>query len=291
MGNIFTTILVQPLTNGLILIYKYLGQNLGVAIILFSILLILILRPLTKPYLESMKKIKELGPQMEKIKKKFGKDKLKLSQAQAALYKQNKINPTAGCLPYILQFLVLIALFQVFTTALSEDAIQSGKLNELLYAPLKFSQGETLNTKFLYMDISKPDTFHIPGISFALPGLFLILATLAQFLSVKISTPYVSAEEKLAKKTKGTLDDTQVMMQKSMTYMMPLMTLIFGMKFPSGLALYWLVYSIFNVWQQASMSGWGSLTPLVNKVKPRLNGGKSSSGSVKSSLSKTKQLK
>lgn len=291
MGNIFTTILVQPLTNGLILIYKYLGQNLGVAIILFSILLILILRPLTKPYLESMKKIKELGPQMEKIKKKFGKDKLKLSQAQAALYKQNKINPTAGCLPYILQFLVLIALFQVFTTALSEDAIQSGKLNELLYAPLKFSQGETLNTKFLYMDISKPDTFHIPGISFALPGLFLILATLAQFLSVKISTPYVSAEEKLAKKTKGTLDDTQVMMQKSMTYMMPLMTLIFGMKFPSGLALYWLVYSIFNVWQQASMSGWGSLTPLVNKVKSRLNGGKSSSGSVKSSLSKTKQLK
>ncbi|KKR41764.1 MAG: putative membrane protein [Candidatus Woesebacteria bacterium GW2011_GWB1_40_12] len=205
MGNIFTTILVQPLTNGLILFYKYLGQNLGVAIILFSIFLIFVLRPLTKPYLESMKKIKDIGPQVEKLKKKFGSDKLKFSQAQAELYKQNKINPTAGCLPYILQFLVLIALFQVFTVALSEQEITSGKLNQLLYAPLKFSDGQALNTKFIYMNISKPDTFNIPGISFGFPGLFLILATFAQFLSVKITTPYIKAEEKIAKKTKGNL--------------------------------------------------------------------------------------
>ncbi|KKR90320.1 MAG: Membrane protein insertase, YidC/Oxa1 family [Candidatus Woesebacteria bacterium GW2011_GWD1_41_12] len=270
MGNIFTTILVQPLTNGLILFYKYLGQNLGVAIILFSIFLIFVLRPLTKPYLESMKKIKDIGPQVEKLKKKFGSDKLKFSQAQAELYKQNKINPTAGCLPYILQFLVLIALFQVFTVALSEQEITSGKLNQLLYAPLKFSDGQALNTKFIYMNISKPDTFNIPGISFGFPGLFLILATFAQFLSVKITTPYIKAEEKIAKKTKGNLDDTQVMMQKSMTYMMPLMTLIFGLKLPSGLALYWLVYSLVNVWQQVSMSGWGSLTPMVNLVKSKV---------------------
>jgi YidC/Oxa1 family membrane protein insertase len=270
MGNIFTTILVQPLTNGLILFYKYLGENLGVAIILFSIFLIFVLRPLTKPYLQSMKKIKDIGPQVEKLKKKFGSDKLKFSQAQAELYKQNKINPTAGCLPYILQFLVLIALFQVFTVALSEQQIASGKLNQLLYAPLKFSDGQALNTKFTYLNISKPDTFHIPGISFGLPGLFLILATFAQFLSVKITTPYIKTEEKIAKKTKGDLDDTQVMMQKSMTYMMPLMTLIFGLKLPSGLALYWLVYSMVNVWQQVSMSGWGSLTPMVNLVKSKL---------------------
>ena len=72
MGNIFTTILVQPLTNGLILFYRYLGQNLGIAIILFSIFLIFLLKPLTKPYLESMKRIKEMGPQVAKLKKKYG---------------------------------------------------------------------------------------------------------------------------------------------------------------------------------------------------------------------------
>lgn len=270
MGNIFTTILVQPLTNGLILFYKYLGQNLGVAIILFSIFLIFLLKPLTKPYLESMKRIKEMGPQVAKLKKKYGSDKVKFSQAQAELYKQNKINPTAGCLPYILQFLVLIALFQVFTVALSAQEIASGKLDQLLYAPLKFADGQSLNTKFLYMDISKPDVFNIPGITFGLPGLFLILATLAQFLSVKITSPYIKEEQKIAGKTKGDLDDTQVMMQKSMTYMMPLMTLIFGLKLPSGLALYWLVYSIANVWQQVSMSGWGSLTSTINLLKSKL---------------------
>src|SRR4030066_603229 len=254
MGNIFTTILVQPLTNGLILFYRVLGQNLGIAILAFSLVLIFLLRPLTKPYMNSMKRIKEMEPQLAKLRKKFGNDKLKMSQAQAELYKQNKINPTAGCLPYILQFVVLIALFQVFTAALSGQDIASGKLNQLLYAPVKFAADERINTKFLYLDISKPDTFTIPGIPFGIPGLFLILATLAQFLSVKITAPYLSREQKIAKKSKSQADDMQVAMQSSMTYMLPLMTLIFGLKFPSGLALYWLVFSVVNVWQQVGMS-------------------------------------
>jgi YidC/Oxa1 family membrane protein insertase len=266
MGNIFTIALVQPLTNGLILFYRILGQNLGVAILVFSLVLIFLLRPLTKPYMKSMKRIKEMEPQLAKLRKKFGTDKLKMSQAQAALYKENKINPTAGCLPYILQFIVLIALFQVFTAALSGPDIASGKLNELLYAPIKFAADERINTKFFYLDISKPDAFPVPGIPFKLPGLFLILATIAQFLSVKITAPYLSKEQKIAKKTKSQVDDMQVAMQSSMTYTLPLMTLVFGLSFPSGLALYWLVFSIVNVWQQVSMSGWGSLTPFIKRL-------------------------
>lgn len=268
--NIFTTILVQPLTNGLMLFYKYTGENLGIAIILFSICLIFALRPLQKPYMQSMKKIRDLQPELSRLQKKFAGDKLKLSQAQAELYKQNKVNPTSGCLPYILQFVVLIALYRVFATALSGADIASGKLNELLYGGLKFAEGQSINTQFMYLDISKPDVFHIAGIPFGIPGLFLILATLAQFLSVKITSPYIAEEEKIAKKTKGGMDDTQVAMQKSMTYMMPLMTLFFGLKLPSGLALYWLVFSLVNVWQQVAMSGWGSLTPLVNLIQSKL---------------------
>lgn len=264
--NIFTILLVQPLTNGLILFYKVLGQNLGVAILGFSVALIFALRPLTKPYLASMQKIKALEPQMAKLRKKFANDKLKLSQAQGELYKQNKINPAAGCLPYLLQFVVLIALFNVFTTALAGDGNATTKVNALLYPALKFSQNEVLNTKFLYLDISKPDTFNFPGLPFALPGAFLILATVAQFLSVKITAPYIAAEKKTAEKSKSQTDDMQVAMQQSMTYTLPLMTLIFGLRFPSGLALYWLVFSLVNVWQQVGMSGWGSLTPHVARL-------------------------
>jgi YidC/Oxa1 family membrane protein insertase len=264
--NIFVLLLVQPLTNGLFLFYKFLGQNLGVAILVFSIALIFALRPLTKPYMESMKKIKALEPQLAKLKLKFGTDKVKMSQAQAELYKQNKINPAAGCLPYLLQFAILIALFNVFTTALSTDGNASQKVNALLYPAIKFSENHVLNTSFLYLDISKPDVFHISGVPFALPGLFLVLATIAQFLSVKITAPYLSAEEKIAKKTKSGTDDMQVAMQQSMTYTLPLMTLFFGLKFPSGLALYWLVFSVINVWQQVGISGWGSLTPFINRL-------------------------
>ena len=264
--DIFTLLLVQPLTNGLILFYKVLWNNLGLAILGFSIFLIFVMRPLTKPYLESMKKIKALEPQLAKLKKKYGSDKIKMSQAQGELYKQNKINPAGGCLPYLLQFVVLIALFRVFTATLASDANTTANVNKLLYTPLKFAQNEVLNTKFLYLDISKPDTFNLPGVPFALPGLFLILATLAQFLSVKITAPYLSAEKKVAKKTKSETDDMQVAMQQSMTYTLPLMTLVFGLRFPSGLALYWLVFSLVSVWQQVSMSGWGSLTPFISRL-------------------------
>lgn len=262
--NIFTVLLIQPLTNGLILFYKLLGNNLGLAILGFSVVLIYAMRPLTKPYMDSMKKIKAFEPQLAKLRKKYGNDKLGFSKAQADLYKENKINPAAGCLPYLLQFAIIIALFNVFTTTLGANSM--GKVNNLLYPALKFENGSTLNTRFLYLDVSRPDSFKLPGVPFALPGFVLFLATIAQFLSAKITAPYIETEKKIAKKTKSESDDMQVAMQQSMTYTLPLMTLIFGLNFPSGLALYWLVFSIVNVSQQVSMNGWGSLTPQVRRL-------------------------
>ena len=120
--EIFTILLIQPLANGLILFYKVLGANMGVAIIAFSLFLRFILNPLTRPYMESMRKMKEVAPQLEKLKRKH-KEKVKLAQAQAELYKQKGVNPGAGCLPYLLQIVVLIAFFNVFTRTLSPDSM------------------------------------------------------------------------------------------------------------------------------------------------------------------------
>ena len=263
--NIFTTILIQPLTNGLILFYKLLGGNLGLAIIGFSLALRFILNPLTKPYMESMKKMKDVQPQLDKLKKKYAGDNKKLLAAQADFYKQQKINPGAGCLPYLLQIVVLIALFNVFTKVLSAG-VGIEKLNELLYGPLKFASGETLKTSFLYLNLSTPDVFKIAGFPVPIPGPFLLLAALLQFVSAKIMAPAVKVEEKIAKKTPGTADNFQVAMQSSMTYTFPLFTLIFGMSFPSGLALYWLLFSFWQAWQQYKTTGWGGMTPWVSKI-------------------------
>lgn len=83
--------------------------------------------------------------------------------------------------------------------------------------------------------------------------------------------PYVEAERKAAKQTKEMGDDMQVAMQSSMIYTFPLMTILIGINFPASLALYWLSFSAFQVWQQYRASGWGGLTPFVNKAKALAN--------------------
>lgn len=264
--NIFQILLTQPLTNGLILFYNLLWQNMGLAIIAFSLFLRFALNPLTAPYMNSMKKIKEIEPLVNKLKKKYANDQKGLMAAQTELYKQKGINPSAGCLPYILQIVILFALFGVFNQVLSTSSDALVKLNELLYEPLKFSADKVINPSFLYLDIRKPDTFNISGVPFPIPGPLLILSGILQFLSAKMTQPFVKKEEKIAKGTKSEADDMAVAMQSSMIYTFPLMTIVFGVNFASGLALYWLLFSIFQIVQQYRSSGWGGLTPFIKKL-------------------------
>lgn len=262
----FTTILVAPLANGLVVFYRLLGSNMGLAIIGFSLFLRFVLNPLTKPYMQSMKKMKDLAPQLDKIKKKHKGDRVKLAQAQSELYKQKGVSPGAGCLPYILQIVVLIAFFNVFTRVLAPDGDIVANFNNLLYQPLMFEAGEVINTRFLYLDITKPDVFNLKNIPFPVPGPLLLLAALVQVVSAKITAPFIEAEGKVAKRTKEKSDDFQVAMQQSMILTFPLITIIFGMRFSSGLALYWFIFSLFQAIQQYRSSGWGGLTPWIKRL-------------------------
>lgn len=264
--NIFETLLLQPLANGLILFYKVLGNNMGLAIIAFTLFLKFILNPLTKPYMESMKKMKDLAPALEKIKERHSGDKMKIAQAQSELYKQNKVNPSAGCLPYLLQIVILIAFFNVFTKTLYPNVDTIASFNKLLYQPLQFAEGAVVNTKFLYTDVKIPDTIKLSFLPFMIPGPLLLGAALIQFLSAKITSPLIKQEEKMAKDTKKTTDDMQVTMQKSMIYTFPIMTLVIGYQFPAGLALYWLMFSLAQTYQQVRSQGWGGLTPFVKRI-------------------------
>ncbi len=205
----------------------------------------LLLIPLTNPQMKSAQKMQELGSEMEKLKKKFGKDKQKLMQAQMELYKKHGINPAAGCLPQILQFAILISLFQVFNQVIKPGDGVIEKINQSLYSFVKLSENTTFNMQFLYLNLSQPDLIKIPGF-FNLPGVFVILATVFQFLSSKLMMPAVKKEEKEAKVTEGKSDDMAVSMQKQMLYLFPAMTLIFGYTMPSGVILYWFVFSLFS---------------------------------------------
>lgn len=221
--------------------------NMGLAIIALTLMIRAALLPLTLPAMKSQNKIRELQPQLNALKGKFGDDKIALAQAQQALYKENKINPLSGCLPYLLQFAVLIALYQVLRQFLGDDA-----------------NGLTNNIYFLGLDLTQRDTTYI------LP----VLAAGAQFLlSMMImpgaNTRNIIPDESKSKKARKanekeeSMADMAGMMQKQMMYVMPVMTGVFAATFPAGLAVYWVTTTVFSVVQQYFISGLGGLAKYI----------------------------
>jgi len=257
--------LYQPIVNALIFLYQFFG-NFGLAIIGLTLLIRALLIPLTLPSLKTAGKMKKLAPELGKLKKKY-KDKQKLAKAQMELYRRHGVNPAAGCLPQIIQLVILVALYQAFNQVLRGDGEIIAKLNEVLYPGLQLPLKTVINTRFFYLDLNKPDVFRLPGISFSLPGLFLVLAAFTQVVSSKMMQPAVALSQKQAKKTITKEDDVATAMQSQMLYLFPLMTILIGYSFPSGLVLYWLTFSLFMAVQQYLISGWGGVEPWLKKLK------------------------
>lgn len=255
--NPWFILLYQPLVNALIAFYKILGGNLGLAIIGLTVAIRAALIPLTAPSLKAAQKLRELQPELNKLKKKYKKDKTAFARAQLELYQKHGANPLSGCLPQIIQIIILIALFQAFSQVLHPDGEIISKLNEVLYPFLRLKITEEINIKFFYLDLTQPDMVSLP---FSLrlgklalnkiPGIFLLGAALVQFLSSRAMMPTVTGEKNVAKKTPGEADDMAVAMQEQMLYIMPIMTLLIGFTFPSGLVLYWLTFSLCMLVQQ-----------------------------------------
>lgn len=266
IGNLFNLFLLQPLINGLILFLNLTGNHLGFSIIGLTVAIRVLLIPLTIPSMKAQKKMSELAPEISELKKKYGTDKQGFARAQMELYKKHGANPAAGCLPTIVQFAILIALYQAFIQVLQSDNGQViMKLNELAYPFLKLAESTKLIINFTYLNLAKPDTFNWSGVP--VPGLFLILAAITQFLSSKMMAPIVKKEEKVAAKTEEKTDDMMVAMQGQMLYLFPAMTIFIGFTFPSGLVLYWFIFSVFQLVQQYFVSGWGGLSPWIAKIK------------------------
>lgn len=265
--NIWQLFLYHPLLNLLLFFYQVLFQNLGLAIIGLTVILRSALIPLTLPSLRAAKKQQALAPHLSKLKEKYKDNKEKMAKAQMDLYREHGLNPAAGCLPQILQLVILIALYQAFIQILNSNGQAIADLNNVLYFDfLKVDPSVSLNIVFGPWDLSKPDPFYI------LP----ILAGAGQFLLSKMMQPAVKGAKAEAKKTPEKSDDLMYNMQNQMLYLMPLMTIFIGWRLPSGLVLYWLATTVFSVVQQYFVSGLGSLSagrqglePWVNRIRIR----------------------
>jgi YidC/Oxa1 family membrane protein insertase len=245
MLTIWQTLFVGPLLWLLIFLTHLFFNNLGLAIIALTAGIRIVLTPVTIPSLKAAQKQKELSGELAELKSKYKDDKKKLAEAQMELFRKHGINPAAGCLPQIVQLVVLIALYQVFMKVLGFD----GKLGTL--AP----EYSFINTDFLYLDLLKRDPFII------LPA----LAGATQFLMTKMMLPVVKKEEKLAQKTEDKKDDLMYNMQEQMLYLGPFMTVLISWNLPSGLVLYWLATTVFSIVQQWYFAKGGKLQGLATK--------------------------
>lgn len=192
-------------------IYGVVG-NYGIAIIIVTVLMKIIIFPLTLKQEKSMKKMRELQPELEKIKEKYKDNPQEYQQKTAELYRESGVNPLGGCLPLLIQMPVFVALYWAFSgNAIPADA------------------------KFLWFTLKQPDRLFMIG-NFAF-NLLPILNVGVTYIQQKIMTSATSGQE-----------SSQQM--QTMLYMMPLMMLFIFYKMPSGVTLYYLVSGALSLVQQ-----------------------------------------
>jgi len=187
--------------------------NYGLVIILFSILVKLVLFPLTRKSYQSMKEMQLLQPKMQEMNEKYKENPQKKQQEVMKMYQEYGINPLGGCIPMALQMPLLIALFSIFRSTI-----------------------ELRGASFIWWitDLSRPDT--VAMLPFTVPFYGNTVNILPLFMGV---TMFIQQ--------KMTMQDPK---QKAMVYMMPVFLTFLFNSFPSGLNLYYALFNLFSILQE-----------------------------------------
>lgn len=234
----FNAIIIQPLLNVLFFFYGIVpGHDFGIAVILLTVVVRLILWPLAAKQLHSQKKLTAIQPEVKKIQEKYKKDPQKMNAAVMELYKEKEVSPFSSCLPTLLQLPILFGFFYVFRKFANTDflAMTNGGILKDIYpfvrnfGPIKdfISATKTVNTSFIgLVDLAKP-------------SLYLgVAAGALQFVQSKMIMPKTSD------------NSPQSTISKQMIYIFPALTILIAAKLPAALPLYWAVTTLFAILQQ-----------------------------------------
>lgn len=241
MMAIFDLLIYNPLYNLLIMVYNFVPfHDFGVAIIIVTLLIKFALIPLSKKQIESQKKMQELQPKIKETQNKHKGDKEKQSRALMELYKEHKTNPFSGCLPMVVQLVFLIAIYRVlFNISNANLMVDSAGLYAFVHNP-----GQIGHMFLGIINLASVVDFKHITLASAPHIILVILAAGAQFIQTKMLMA------KQAPAPAGKEADFSQIMSKQMLYLGPALTLFIGIKFPAGLALYWLVSTGFMIAQQ-----------------------------------------
>lgn len=264
--------IAEPMGDLLNFIYNNLAfKSYGIAIIIFTIIIRVILLPLMVKQSRSMAKMQELNPKIQELQKRYKNDKEKLNVELMNVYKENNVNPAGGCLPLLIQLPILFALWQVISRPLTYMLDLGDKITPLLkalnlaaknsgaYPEINIinnfngsSVGNVVSGDVINNISQMKDGFsflginlgHIPNMALSnLKPEYLILLLIPL---IAVTTTYISSRLSMPK-TSQTQNNP---MQKSMLFIGPLMTLIFSFNFPAGMGLYWITGNVFQIFQQ-----------------------------------------
>ncbi len=244
------TVIINAFLEALLQLQTLTG-NLGVSILVFTLIVRSLLLPLSLPSVKSQKKMKEMQPELKELQRKHKDDKPALQAAQMELYKKYNVNPLAGCLPQVVQLAILILLYQVLLKFLAQTEIN----------------GVAINPFFLGLNLAQPDhTYVLPVLSGV--SQFILSLMILPGAETPDIVPNQSSSKKIqdANKKEEDVADMASTMQKQMLFVMPIMTGFIALRFPSGLALYWVATTVFSIAQQFFLSGPGGLTLYAKRV-------------------------
>lgn len=226
--SIFQKIFWQPLFNLLILFYVLTpGKDFGVAVVLFTSFIRLILWPLQDKATRSQIILQELQPKIKELQEKYKDDKETLTKEFLSLYRGQKVNPFLGMIIIFIQLPVLVALYRVFLGGLNGD--------NFVYLYSFVPKPEIINTTFLgLVDLNKPNV------------VMAILAAVIQFIQVSTINTFLSDKKENLKTKERKINS----FQRQINYFMPAILLLFLTKLPSAIALYLLTSTLFTIFQQ-----------------------------------------
>jgi YidC/Oxa1 family membrane protein insertase len=222
MGALFHEILFRPLFNGLVFLYNTVAlQDLGVAILLLTVVIRIILYPLFYKSLKNQALLQKIQPDIKRIQETHKGNRERQAQALLALYQTHKVNPFSSFFLIFLQLPVLIALYQVFLKGFSPELFEAN-----LYSFI--TEPSLLTHTFLgLIDVSHPNI------------LVVGLAAAAQYLQGKLALPKASGE-----------NDAASRIGRQMVFIGPVLTLVILYNLPSAIGIYWFTTSVFSILQQ-----------------------------------------
>jgi len=201
-----------------IFLYQNVVPSYGLVIILLTLIVRVVLTPLTISQTKSMAKMQKMQPKLKEIQKKYKDDKQKVQEKTMEFYRQNNVNPLAGCLPLLLQMPIFFALFQALREP--SDIVRN------VLGPFMLNNVPNPNYNFLWLNLNQPDQYYI----------LVILMVATMFLTTKMTTT-----------------DPK---QSVISYAMPVVFGFISINLPSGILIYWVTTNIWSIGQQGLVNKW-----------------------------------